>query len=646
MEGIKSFRGASVVVACSFMFLAVTPKSSSQTTARPAIQDLNPKSATAGTSDISLTIDGSGFVPPAPPGSLSVLPGDGSQVQWNGTLLKTTFNSTTMLTAFVPAALMANPGTITITVVNPGQIVSNAGAFTVTTGGGKPLALAIKTPTPLPNGTTGAMYAQGLTAEGGSPPYTWSITAGQPPPGITLISTSGVLSGTPTASGNFSFTVQVADSAGVMTSKGFSVTIGSPGSAPLMIYNSPSLPDGEVRKPYSLTLTASGGNPPYNWSIAEDFLPPGLRLDSLGGVIVGTPTTAGTFNFVVRVSDSAQNTIIKSFLIQVRLTLPVLAGTTPPVLPQATLGGDYSAMLSASGGVPPYRWELSSGSLPPGLTLDSSGLIRGVPTAAGAYSFNAVVTDTAQATAAFEFTLTVSPPGSISAVVNGASFLPGGLAPGTIISIFGSEIGPAGVVGLQLASSGRVATLLGGARVLFDGVPAPLISVQARQVNAVVPYEVAGKSGAAVQIEFQGKLSEAVTVPLRDSSPGLFTLDSSGKGQGAILNGDGALNSESNPAPKGSVVVLYATGAGQTDPPGVSGSIAAEPWQKPRLSVSVTIGGLPAEILYAGAAPGLLAGLLQLNVRTPEGAPSGSAVPVALTIGSVTSQQDVTVALR
>ena len=649
MERIRRFQFQSgwAVLVCGSILLVLTAKSGAQITARPVIRDLNPNSATAGTPDLKLTIDGSGFVPAAPPGSLSALPGDGSQVQWNDTLLKTTFTSITNLTAVVPAGLIANPATVTVTVMNPGQLVSNASTFTVTAGVGKAHSLAITTSTPLPNGTTGAIYAHLLTADGGSPAYTWSITAGQLPPGVTLSSTSGVLSGTPTAGGTFSFTVQVTDSAGVMSAKSFSITIGSPGSAPLAISTSSSLPEAAVGKAYSLTLTASGATPPYNWSITEGVLPPGLRLDSSSGLLLGTPTTPTTFKFTVQVSDTARNSSTKAFVIAVRSPLPVLASATPPLLPEGTVGQDYSVTLSASGGEPPYRWALSSGSLPAGLTLDSSaGLIWGVPTAAGAYSLHAVVTDRAQATAGSEFTLTINSPGSISAVVNGASFLSGPVAPGTIISLFGSEIGPAAGVGLQLNSSGQMGTLLGGSRVLFDGVPAPLISVQARQVNAVVPYEVAGKTRSVVQIEFQGKTSAGVTVPLTDSSPGLFTLDSSGKGQGVILNQDATPNSASNPALEGSVVVLYATGGGQTDPPSVSGSLTAEPWPKPHFPVSVTVGGLPAETLYAGTAPGLLAGLLQLNVRIPEGAPSGSAVPIALTIGNATSQPGVTVALR
>src|SRR5262249_30496384 len=157
------------------------------------------------------------------------------------------------------------------------------------------------------------------------------------------------------------------------------------------------------------------------------------------------------------------------------------------------------------------------------------------------------------------------------------SFLSGPLAPGTMISVLGSEIGPATAVGLQLDSAPQVATILGGSRVLFDGIAAPLLSVQARQVNAVIPDEVAGKNPSLVQVEFRGKLSAPMNVPLTDSSPGLFTLDSSGKGQGLILNDDATLNSAANPALKGSVVVLYATGGGQTDPPVLIGTLMTDP---------------------------------------------------------------------
>jgi uncharacterized protein (TIGR03437 family) len=239
----------------------------------------------------------------------------------------------------------------------------------------------------------------------------------------------------------------------------------------------------------------------------------------------------------------------------------------------------------------------------------------------------------AQSTAGSDLTLIINSSCTISAVLSGASFLAGPLAPGTMVSIFGSEIGPATAVGLQLDSSGQVATILGGGRFLFDGIAAPLLFVQARQVNAVIPYEVNAETGSVVKIEFQGKTCAPVGVPLADSSPGLFTLDSSGKGQGLNLNEDGTLNSASNPALKGSVVVLYATGGGETNPSVASGTVTTEPLPKLRLPVSLTVGGVPAETLYVGAASNPWSGLLQLNVQIPDGAPTGDAVSLVLTIG-------------
>ena len=647
MERTRGLRRGRLTLACGLMTLAFTANSSAQITARPIIQNLNPTSAVAGAPDLILTIDGSGFVSPAAAVALSPLPGDGSRVQWNGTLLNTTVVSSTRLTAVVPAGMLVGPATVTVTVINPGQLVSNASIFTVTAGGGKAPSLVITTSALLPNGTTGAVYAQQLTASGGNPPYTWSIMAGQLSPGVTLSSSSGVFSGTPTTSGTFNFTVRVTDFVGVTSFKIFSVAIGSPGSVPLAISTSSPLPDATVGRTYSLTLTASGGTPPYNWSIVDGFLPSGLRLDSSSGVTLGVPTIPGSFHFTVRVSDTAGNSSTNAFVVTVRATLPVLASATPSLLPQGTVEEGYSVTLTASGGEPPYRWVLSSGSLPADLTLGgSAGLIDGVPKTAGVYTFQAVVTDMAQSTAGSDLTLIINSSCTISAVVNGASFLAGPLAPGTMVSIFGSEIGPAAAIGLQLDSSGQVATILGGSRVLFDGIAAPLLFVQARQVNAVIPYEVNAETGSVVKIELQGKTCAPVGVPLTDSSPGLFTLDSSGKGQGLILNEDGALNSASNPALKGSVVVLYATGGGQTDPSVASGTVTTEPLPKLRLPVSLTVGGVLAETPYVGAAPNLSAGLLQLNVRIPDDAPTGDAVSLVLTIGSATSQPGVTVALH
>jgi len=233
----------------------------------------------------------------------------------------------------------------------------------------------------------------------------------------------------------------------------------------------------------------------------------------------------------------------------------------------------------------------------------------------------------------------------IAALTSAASYLAGSVAPGEIVTLFGSGIGPDAGTGTTLDSTGLVTTFLAGTRVLFDGQPSPMIFAQAGQVNAVVPYGVAGRSSVQVQLEAQGQKSNAVTAQVAQAAPGIFTLDSSGTGQAAALNQDNSLNSASNPAPRGSIISLFATGTGQTDPPGTDGKPAAPPLPAPILPVTIEIAGVNAEILYAGSAPGLVAGVLQANVRIPEHAATGSAAPLVLRSGGAQSQPGVTIAI-
>jgi uncharacterized protein (TIGR03437 family) len=123
-------------------------------------------------------------------------------------------------------------------------------------------------------------------------------------------------------------------------------------------------------------------------------------------------------------------------------------------------------------------------------------------------------------------------------------------------------------------------------------------------------------------------------------------MDGSGAGQGAILNQNSTVNSPSNPAAKGSIIIVFATGAGQTDPGGTDGQLAGDPLPIPLLPVSVQIGGLDAKVLYAGAAPGLVAGVLQVNCVAPLDSPSGYAVPIVLSVGKTSSPAGVTVAIK
>ncbi len=220
-----------------------------------------------------------------------------------------------------------------------------------------------------------------------------------------------------------------------------------------------------------------------------------------------------------------------------------------------------------------------------------------------------------------------------SSVLNGASFLSGPVAPGEIVSVFAPGIG--------LPADTNPADF----RILFDGTPAPVVYAGPSQANLVVPYAVAGKSAAQLEIRAQGITLASLSVPVVPAAPAIFTLDASGTGPAAALNQDTSINSADNPAEKGSIVVLFATGAGQTNPPSADGQPAAEPLPKPVLPVSVQIDGISAEVLYAGAAPGLIAGMTQINCRIPVDVTSGPAVSVILRVGTAESPA-VTIAVK
>ncbi|HUJ22832.1 MAG TPA: hypothetical protein VLX58_14965 [Bryobacteraceae bacterium] len=239
-----------------------------------------------------------------------------------------------------------------------------------------------------------------------------------------------------------------------------------------------------------------------------------------------------------------------------------------------------------------------------------------------------------------------APQFSVKGVGNAASYATGGVSPGEILAVFGQAMGPATLAGAQTSAPGVVANLLAGTRVWFDGTAAPLVYTSNQQLSVIVPYETAGKASTTMQVEYLGVMSDPVSVPVVASVPGLFTKDASGTGQGAIGNQDGSLNSPANPAPRGSVVSLYATGEGQTAPAGVDGLIAGSVLPKPNLHVSATIGGVAAHVAYAGGARGLVAGGIQINVEVPESVAPGDAVPVLVTIGTASSQPGVTLAVQ
>jgi uncharacterized protein (TIGR03437 family) len=236
---------------------------------------------------------------------------------------------------------------------------------------------------------------------------------------------------------------------------------------------------------------------------------------------------------------------------------------------------------------------------------------------------------------------------TISSVQNAASGAAGTVAPGLWVSIFGNSLGPVtGVPFVNPPAGETVATILGGTQVLFDGTAVPLLYVSDAQVNALVPFELVGKTSTVMQVVSNSQVSASVTLPVVAALPGLFTSNGSGKGEGAILNQDSSVNTASNPAAQGSVIVLYGTGGGQTNPASIDGGFnPLDASGVLLLPVTVTIGGQSATVNYAGPAPGLVDGVMQINAVLPAGIASG-AVPVVVQVGTASSQTAVTVAVQ
>jgi uncharacterized protein (TIGR03437 family) len=230
-------------------------------------------------------------------------------------------------------------------------------------------------------------------------------------------------------------------------------------------------------------------------------------------------------------------------------------------------------------------------------------------------------------------------------VVNAASYQGGAISPGEIVTLFGTAIGPKIPYSAQVWD-GVIAARLAGVRVWFGSTAAPIVYAYPNQLAVVVPYNVASQTSVQVQVENLVARTPPFLIPVQAATPALFTANSSGTGQLAALNQDGSANSASNPATGGSIVVLYATGAGTLNPAVPDGTIVTSTsLPAPMLPVGVTINGQKADIVYAGAAPQLVAGMIQINARVPTGITAGDAA-VVVTVGTASSPSGCTIAVR
>ena len=291
---------------------------------------------------------------------------------------------------------------IVVTVTDNSSLLSQSASFTIQIGG-----LGPSIATSLPAATYGQSYSQTLVT-GGTPPYTLTVTSGALPAGLTFNGSSGVLSGTPSTSGAFTFTVQVTDAANRSASGTLSLTV----TAPSLQITAPVGPlfNGTTGVAYTpTTFSAQGGTPPYTWSISSGNAD-GLTL-STAGVLTGTPQTSGSFSFVVQVTDSAGNTNSETVSLTVNQAGPTITASSFPSGTVGVLYAQTSPAAVASGGTPPYAWSLIGGAVP-GLTfVPASVSFTGTPTAAGTFTVTLQVTDSAGLTATKSLTVTIAPAG-------------------------------------------------------------------------------------------------------------------------------------------------------------------------------------------------------------------------------------------
>jgi PKD repeat protein len=393
-------------------------------------------------------------------------------------------------------------------------------------------------PATLSNGEVGISYNQSLTASGGTAPHVFTVTSGSPPPGL-FLSSGGVLSGTPTIGGIYSFTVTATDANQCTGSRSYMLTI--TGCSTVTV--SPAvLFDGFVGASYRQTLSASGGTGPYTFT-RTGGVPPGLNL-SAGGVLSGSPTTPGTYSFTVTATDANGCTGSRAY------TVTIVCGTltlSPPTLPSAAIGTAYSQTLTALGGRAPHSFAVTAGALPAGLALSSDGVLSGTPTDAGTSTFTVTATDAAGCSGTATYT--------VSVCVAALTLSPGALPAATVGTAYGQTLVASGGVpsyafavtsgvlpaGLTLSPAGTLsgtpttAGLFSFVVTATDANGCPGIATYALRVCPVVAIAPSSLPDGSVGTAY----SQALT---GSGGTGPYTFAASGSVPGLALSSTGVLS--------------------------------------------------------------------------------------------------------
>ncbi len=579
--------------------------------------------------------------------TVSVLPSLLSAGTYAGTITVTATGSATVANSpvIIPVTFQVTSATLS---ANPASR-----SFTQTTGGSAPVSQSLQITTngnvvnytAVANGTSGATSWLSVTPTAGTTPATLTVSA------------NGANLGASTYSG--------------------SVTVSAPNAAPVSVPVTLTVNGGTISaSPTSLSFTEAAGTPTAaSQTVTVTASPSSLTYTvsvsmangasanwlSAGAGSNGTVTVSASSAALAAGGYTGSVTITASGATGSPITIPVTLTVVPAqslAVSPSSLTFNYvlnasapaaqTATLTSSGGSAPFTvatktadggtWlqvTPASGTTP--ATLSISIVTTGL--AAGTYSGTVTLSSasaTQTATVTVSMTVAAVPMPTIGVVANAGSYAAGSVAPGENIWISGTGLGPATLAGLQLTSTGSVATIVSNTQVTFDGIAAPIVYVSAGQTSVMVPFEIAGRTTTTLQVSYLGVKSAGISYNVSSAVPGIYTQNSQGTGPGSILNPNYTVNGPSQPAAAGSYVAVYLTGTGNTSPAGVTGGVIPSNGTGLKtiaLPVSATIGGLPATVAYKGSAPGDVEGVMQVNLEIPSGLAAG-AQPIVITLGS------------